>query len=146
MASDFKFYSATDVECVGVPIAIVSTDQPVGTNVLRVEWYLFVRSHTDAMTRQGSGTISTTMQEAAVADPIGAALGFIKSAFMAHQAQLQVKTGWLGKAQEVEFAEIDRKIFANWTRRTGKALAHPQLRVTISRMVDEARVENDELI
>jgi hypothetical protein len=37
-------------------------------------------------------------------------LGFIKNTFVAHQGQLQAKTGRPENPQEVEFAAIDRKV------------------------------------
>jgi len=121
MPSDFKVYSGANVEHVGVPIAVVSTDQPAGTNALRVKWYLFIQSHADAMTRQGSGTIVTTTQAAAVADPIQGAFGFIENAFMVHQAQLQEKSGRPENSQEIEFSEIHCKIFNTlWFQGAGR--------------------------
>jgi hypothetical protein len=77
MPHAFKVYDSVPIDHVGKPIAIVATIQPAETNVLRLEWYLFVLSNPNTLGYQTGNVINTTVEVAKVADPTGTALGEI---------------------------------------------------------------------
>jgi hypothetical protein len=125
MASDFKIFTADPVKDVGKPIVVVVDIRPVGTTVVRIEWYLFVMSHTDALGDFASQVVNSDAEVAKEIDPTSTALGEVKNAFANHQLSLMKKTGKPDNLTEVDLVETEAKLLhLMWSR----GVAHDKIR------------------
>ena len=120
MASSFEIYSAEAVKDVGRAFLIVATIQHDEVKAIRVEWYLFVMSHTDKLAHYRHQVVITDMDTAKHVDPVDTAIGQAKNDFFWYQGKLQAETGKPENLSEINFVKGSQKSLKTiWSYETG---------------------------